>query len=125
MAEKKGNSGCLGVVLFAVALAIGLGLMFGGGDDVPATPATVRMIDLEGVQFKIVAEQRGDIQMTDRLLALSVGAIRQRGYRCDTVNAARPLGAFADHAGFKFHCNGYRYKYLIEDRGGNWTVRLD
>lgn len=52
-------------------------------------------------------------------------AIRGHGYRCDTVDAATPLGPFDDHAGFNVYCNDWQYKYLIEDRGGNWTVTLD
>ena len=136
MAENKGNSGCLGVVVvFVVVFAIAVGLMVVGGDDLRTSPyksstATtrhVRTIDLEGVQFKVdgVRGDLIDLKMTDRLLALSVGAIRESGYRCDTVNSAGPLGPFADHPGFKFRCNGWRYKYLIEDRGGKWTVTLD
>lgn len=43
------------------------------------------------------------------------------GWKCDTVSAFRP---FMLSPGFTLRCNGYRYKYEIEDRGGNWEITL-
>jgi len=51
----------------------------------------------------------------------AVGMIRASGYRCDSISAMRP---FVFSVGFTVVCNGFRYEYDIEDRGGNWTVEL-
>ena len=50
-----------------------------------------------------------------------VGAIRARGWRCDSISAIRP---HIFSVGFTFVCNGFRYEYEFKDRGGNWTVTL-
>ncbi len=48
--------------------------------------------------------------------------IRLNGWRCDSISSMHPL--LIGH-GYKVGCNFYRYKYKIEDRGGNWEVSLN
>ena len=47
--------------------------------------------------------------------------IRLNGYRCDTVDSIRP---FLLSYGLTVHCNQFRYKYEIEDRGGRMVVTV-
>lgn len=51
----------------------------------------------------------------------SSGLIRAARYRCDTVSSVR-IWSFS--VGFTITCNGFRYKYEIEDKGGRWVVTL-
>lgn len=60
--------------------------------------------------------------INNRQLELLVALIKAYGYRCDSVSAARP---FLLSYGFTVLCNGYRYEYEIEDKGGNWVVTVD
>ena len=89
---------------------------------VDAEPKIVRTVDVNGIQFKIDAHSTLMNIKDDDVLALLVGLIRVHGYRCDTINAARP---FILGGGVVLDCNGFHYRYSIEDRGGNWTVTLD
>lgn len=90
---------------------------------VDAQSKIVRTVEVNGIQFKIDAHEGAMNIEDDDALALLVGMVRLRGYRCDTVNAARPFLLVGQ--GFVLDCNGFRYRYSIEDRGGNWTVTLD
>lgn len=47
--------------------------------------------------------------------------IRANRYRCDSVSA---INRWLFSAGFTVSCNGFRYQYDIEDKGGRWTVTL-
>lgn len=49
-------------------------------------------------------------------------AVKHAGYRCDELNAV-VRHVFA--SGYRVSCNGYRYAYSIEDRGGRWVVTVD
>jgi len=49
------------------------------------------------------------------------GMIRTRGYRCDTISS---ISIWFSGKGYTVKCNGYRYHYEIEDKGGRWTVSL-
>ena len=59
---------------------------------------------------------------TEQVLKELVGLVRANGYRCDSITFARRM---AMKSGFVMACNNARYKYEIEDRGGNWQVTLD
>ena len=48
--------------------------------------------------------------------------IKAYGYRCDSISAFQP---FIMGGGFTLRCNNFSYKYLIEDKGGRWTVTVD
>jgi hypothetical protein len=48
--------------------------------------------------------------------------IRRAGYRCDSVSS---IQKWVFSSGFDVVCNGFRYSYEIEDRGGNWVVSLE
>ena len=116
-----------GVVVYLLSAGGCIGGASSKSSTSPESPARyVKTVDLDGVQFKIDAERRNiHPRLNDEVLAASVAVVRLYGYRCDTVNAAKPLGGFANHAGYRLYCNGWRYDYLIEDRGGRWTVTLD
>lgn len=60
-------------------------------------------------------------QLSDAQVEALVEITRAYGYRCDTVSAALP---WAWSYGFTLRCNGFRYEYEIEDRGGRWTVTI-
>lgn len=45
------------------------------------------------------------------------------GYRCDSITSFMP--ALFSSRKFTLKCNGYRYVYDIEDRGGRWVVTID
>lgn len=47
--------------------------------------------------------------------------VRRAGYRCDSVSS---ISKWVFSVGFNVTCNGYRYKYEIEDRGGKWRAKL-
>jgi len=47
--------------------------------------------------------------------------IRRAGYRCDTVSS---ISKWLFSVGFDVNCNGHRYQYEIEDRGGDWRAKL-
>ena len=45
------------------------------------------------------------------------------GYRCDSISSFNK--ALWSSGKFKLNCNGYRYTYIIEDKGGRWVVTVD
>lgn len=50
-----------------------------------------------------------------------VTVVRSKGYRCDSVTRVGvSLFSRAIHLG----CNQFRYRYDVEDKGGNWTVTV-
>jgi hypothetical protein len=57
-----------------------------------------------------------------KLLNALAGLVVESGYKCDSISAAMRSSWDGN---FTLRCNGFRYKYLIEDKGGNWTVTLD
>jgi hypothetical protein len=46
-------------------------------------------------------------------------AVQAAGYRCDTLDAARPCLV---GCGYLLNCNGYRYTFEVTDRGGRIEV---
>lgn len=48
--------------------------------------------------------------------------VKAYGYRCDSISSFLPHNF---SRGFTLRCNNFSYKYLIEDKGGRWTVTLD
>lgn len=52
----------------------------------------------------------------------AIDMIEGQGWRCDSVSMWRYL---VMSRGFEIQCNRFAYDYIIEDRGGHWTVRLD
>ena len=51
-----------------------------------------------------------------------VGYVRARGWKCDSISAARK---HVFSRGFDLSCNGFAYQYAVEDKGGTWVARLD
>lgn len=45
--------------------------------------------------------------------------IQAAGYRCDTVDK---VNQFLMGRGFTVYCNGFKYSYEMEDRGGRWVI---
>lgn len=61
-------------------------------------------------------------KLSDDQVEALVTLTRAYGYRCDSISAAMP---WAFSYGFTLRCNGYRYSYEIEDRGGTWVVTIE
>ncbi|MEZ8188225.1 hypothetical protein ACED29_20665 [Shewanella sp. 5S214] len=61
---------------------------------------------------------RNDTELINAITDMVIGS----GYRCDSVSA---ITRSSWDGNFTLLCNGYNYKYQIEDKGGNWTVTLD
>lgn len=127
MAAKKGDDIWLTLASCVVVFAV---VVWWVSDDEPDTPSTsytvpkiVRTVDVNGIQFKIDAHDTNLNIKDDDALAQLIGLIRLHGYRCDILNAARPFILVG--RGFVLDCNGFHYRYSIEDRGGKWTVTLD
>lgn len=57
-----------------------------------------------------------------RLVEDLARTVRAADFRCDTVSSARPM-ILAQ--GYVLTCNGYRYTYDIQDKGGHWTVSVE
>jgi hypothetical protein len=56
-----------------------------------------------------------------QLINPSVGMIRAKGWKCDSISAMSP--SFSGH-GYTVKCNNFKYTYEFQDRGGSWTVYL-
>ena len=56
------------------------------------------------------------------IIESTVGIIRAYGYRCDSISG---FFYFITSRTFAVICNESRYRYELEDRGGNWVVTLD
>lgn len=84
--------------------------------------AIIAFLPTSAHSFTIESDASIYEDITNRQLKALVGLIEAYGYRCDSVSAARP---FLLSFGFTVYCNGYRYEYHIEDRGGTWTVTID
>lgn len=57
----------------------------------------------------------------DDQLEAAQGMISLYGYKCDPVTSCNQSSWDGN---YDVTCNAYKYKYRIEDRGGNWTVVL-
>ncbi len=51
-----------------------------------------------------------------------VSLVKINGYRCDSLDNAR---SNLLSSGFSLSCNGYKYQYNIEDRGGRYVVTVE
>ncbi|MFX9939195.1 hypothetical protein ABTP77_22815, partial [Acinetobacter baumannii] len=47
--------------------------------------------------------------------------VKLNNYKCDSVSSAI---SYIRSVGFSLVCNNYRYKYELEDVGGNWQVTV-
>ncbi|WP_146132027.1 hypothetical protein [Halomonas ventosae] len=45
--------------------------------------------------------------------------IQSAGYKCDTVDK---VNQFLMGRGFTVYCNGFKYSYEMEDKGGRWVI---
>jgi hypothetical protein len=62
----------------------------------------------------------GDQQNVD--LSELAHYVRASGYRCDSISALQPLQS--SH-GYRLVCNGFSFKYAIEDKDDRTTVALE
>jgi len=60
--------------------------------------------------------------VTPKIMNAAVGMIQLHGFRCDSISAMRPAFTVT---GWVVTCNNFRYEYVVYDRGGTWTVRLE
>ena len=56
----------------------------------------------------------------DQAMALA-DYINLHGYSCRSISAVTP---FAVKRGFYVTCNGWKYRFEVEDRGGKYTVTV-
>jgi hypothetical protein len=62
----------------------------------------------------------GDQQNVD--LSELAHFVRASGYRCDSISALQPLQS---SRGYRLVCNGFSFKYAIEDKDNKTTVALE
>lgn len=84
--------------------------------------AQAKGIEIE--QDAVIGRSFREAQITHQMTILQHAIIRimVRGWKCDSVSAVRMLIL---SRGVKIQCNRFAYTYIMEDRGGQWTVRLD
>ncbi len=82
--------------------------------DVPIEPNAVMAPEMQELTDK------GQIAF-QKMLNTSANLIRLNGWRCDSISA---FTHFMFSRGFRLTCNGFSYRYEIQDRGGQWTVTL-
>jgi hypothetical protein len=51
-------------------------------------------------------------------------AINASGYDCQWVDSMSPY-VWSDVEGYTVRCNGYRYRFYVENHGGRWSVKSD
>lgn len=111
--------------LAIAALAFGLALAIGAQAQADTFSPEFRHAALaNGVDIEPDAIDALGRLFSDKIAALqaAIGMIALKGWCCDSISAAT---AHLLSTGFTVHCNGYRYSYDFEDRGGTWTVTLD
>ena len=87
-----------------------------------AATANLAVAQHTGVEAgAIIGPKLEKLSNRQELFGSLVVMIRARGWRCDSISAAR---TFFWGRGFDVKCNGYAYHYQIEDRGGRWVVTL-
>ena len=69
----------------------------------------------------ILGSKVEELDNRQQVLNALVNLIQTRGWKCDSISAARKL--FFSR-GFEVQCNWFAYKYVIKDRGGRWVVTL-
>jgi hypothetical protein len=72
----------------------------------------------------VLADKLIDLGNTKLVLLLDelAALVRDNGYHCDSVSAARP---YLFTRGYNLVCNRFSYSYDIEDKGGNWVVKVE
>ena len=96
------------------------------GWTVPEEPSPTEPVPIETVAvhprvvLDSVIEELSEAERR-HLLGSLASMVRIMGWRCDEISSARRLML---SKGFKISCNRFDYTYLIQDRGGNWTVSL-
>lgn len=78
----------------------------------------------EGVRLESAPDQVCTKKLASDCQSLanaSAAAVRAHGWRCDSVSSLR---SWMFSTGFTLICNNFRYSYDFEDKGGNWTVKI-
>ncbi len=65
-----------------------------------------------------------DSSLTPSQIGALASAVKLHGYRCDSIHTARK-GLFTAKAVWKLRCNGGRYEYTVQDRGGELLVTVE
>ncbi|MER9702655.1 hypothetical protein NKJ10_00135 [Mesorhizobium sp. M0204] len=82
---------------------------------IPSTTAYAVDIEPDAIISDQFADARG-------LAEAGANLVRLHGWKCDSVSGLVP---FITSRGFYLTCNYNSYRYEIEDRGGNWEVKLE
>jgi hypothetical protein len=59
--------------------------------------------------------------VTMKQVEAAQGIIQHFGYACDSVDEMQP---FVMGGGFNVYCNGWKYHYELEDKGGKWSITV-
>lgn len=65
-----------------------------------------------------------DSSLNSRQIQALAELVKAYGYRCDSITTAR-RGFFTTKSIWVLRCNGARYEYRIEDRGGTMVVTVE
>lgn len=86
--------------------------------------AVLSSIPITGYSVEIEPNARIDDQISNKQGVANDLArlIRARGWTCDSIYS---IIMWNFSIGFTVYCNGARYSYEVEDKGGNWEVTLD
>lgn len=123
--QKKVLIGCLSLIILVTGY-VTLDVIF-EATTMTFTPENVATDKEENTtRFKSIphlVEQNAVIneKISVDLLKELIVFTKSSGYKCDTVSSARP---FMNDKGYQLNCNNYRYKYEIEDKGGNLVVTV-
>ena len=121
------SEGCAILVIMVVLLGVLLGYCASSDDDpdpeevkreAAKKAAFVGRLSIPVSKHFYVHERTPSPEVVNDLIAL----VKGYGYRCDILDEA---DRFLFSPGFELDCNGFRYSYKIEDKGGNWIVTVD
>jgi hypothetical protein len=83
------------------------------------TPAGLPIERYDAISDRMI--DKGSTWLMKEIDAVA-NVVRMSGYRCDSVSAMWP---YITAYGYHFSCNHSRYKYDVEDKGGNWIAKVE
>ena len=86
--------------------------------------AVLILIPIASYSVEIEPNARIDDQISNKQGVANelASLIRSSGWTCDSIYS---IIMWNFSPGFSVYCNGARYSYDVEDKGGNWEVTLN